>query len=288
MSISPTPAEGHDGLRRMQVVLSAAIAAVGSRYIIHPGDLAWWIHHVDPRKSGDSYWLWEDRGFVALEADENRFNAFTIPGEHIEPLIEWGQARLGGRASVEYVSSADTELEGLLEGSGYRVEPDEMTLFLRDLEGAPLSHTRLPAGWEMRPLLGEIEADARRRASHGAFQSRMDPDAHLDRYLRLMRSPVYDRERDLVVVSPQGRVASFLVWWPDPSGIAQLEPVGTDPEFQRQGFGKALMEYAFARMAAAGMSRVRVVTDDYRKDAMAFYPAAGFSPSVKLRSWKPA
>ena len=51
-----------------------------------------------------------------------------------------------------------------------------------------------------------------------------------------MRSPAYVAAHDLVVVAPDGRIAAFTVIWPDAeTSLAQFEPVGTDPDFQRIG-----------------------------------------------------
>jgi ribosomal protein S18 acetylase RimI-like enzyme len=116
----------------------------------------------------------------------------------------------------------------------------------------------------------------------------MGEDAHLERYLRFMRSPVYDPERDLVAVAPDGRIAAFMIWWPDRSGIAQIEPFGTHPDFQRRGVGKALIDYGRARMAEAGMHTIRVCTETTRTAAASFYPAAGFVEVGQLGWWRPA
>jgi ribosomal protein S18 acetylase RimI-like enzyme len=112
----------------------------------------------------------------------------------------------------------------------------------------------------------------------------MDPALHLERYLGFMRSPVYVPENDLVAVTPEGEVASFMVWWPDQSGIAQIEPFGTHPRFSRRGVGRALIHHGLGLMRAAGMSICRVVTDDYRP-ATAFYESVGFDDVGALRWW---
>jgi ribosomal protein S18 acetylase RimI-like enzyme len=96
---------------------------------------------------------------------------------------------------------------------------------------------------------------------------------------------VYEAERDLVAVTPEGRVASFMIWWPDPSGIAEIEPMGTDSAFQRMGVGRALMGYAFNRMRESGMTEVRVITEASRPEAVAFYTAVGFTRVADLRFW---
>ena len=112
-----------------------------------------------------------------------------------------------------------------------------------DLENTPIPEPDLPEGWVLRHLEGEHEANNRRAASHAAFQSTMTDEDHLNRYLKFMRSPVYDSERDLVAVAPDGRIAAFMVWWPDSTGVAQIEPFGTHTDFHRQGAGRALMYY---------------------------------------------
>lgn len=185
-------------LRRMQAILSAAIAHGGPRYVIHPGDLAWWAYHSDPGTDElISYWLDEDQGFVVLFRNHNEIAAFCVPGQSPLPLIEWGQHQLGPSAKVVVVSSADHALESELEEKGYEVAGIDGPIFIHELtheDVAPVS----PSGFTLRSLTGEKEADQRRRASHAAFKSTMDPADHLERYLRLMRSPVYEAERDLV------------------------------------------------------------------------------------------
>ena len=274
-----------DAFSLMQQILSRNLELGGPRYSIHPGDLAWWVHHPDPRRQADtSYWLDGESGFVELGGHDGEVVAFSIHGHSPMGLITWGLERLGSGAHVGLISNLDHELQSELEGAGMRPSDDVGPLFIRDLK-APIPEPDLAQGWSLRSLRGEVEADNRRAASHAAFESTMEPDAHLQRYLRFMRSPVYDAERDLVAVSPDGRIASFMVWWPDPSGIAQIEPMGTDPAFHRQGIGRALMAFALNRMRRAGIDQVRVITDLYREDAIAFYRATGFEDVARLRNW---
>jgi len=269
----------------MQAILSAALATGGPRYVFHPGDLAWWVHHSDPRTDeAVSYWLDADLGFAVLDANNQEIFAFSLPDQSPIPLLEWGQERLGPETLIGYVSTADRALESELEARGYEATRVSGPIFTRRLtadDPTPIP----PSGFTLRPMNGEEDADRRRRASHAAFRSTMDPAQHLERYLRFMRSPVYEAERDLVAVNPDGRVASFMIWWPDPSGIAEIEPMGTDPDFQGMGVGRALMRYAFHRMRESGMTEVRVITEARRPDAVAFYTALGFTHVADLRFW---
>lgn len=273
-------------LPRMQEILSEALAESDGRYTIHPGDLAWWMWHDDPRYPDTvSYWLQPGVGFVVIDARSGEINVFATEAQNRLPLLDWAQRRLGGRGEVGCVADSDVGLIDHLAARSYR--PSRTSdLYQWDLSSEPPAPS-LADGWELRPLRGREEADARRRASHSAFRSTMDAQAHLDRYLRFMSSPVYERDRDLVAVSPHGEIGSFMVWWPDRSGIAQIEPFGTHSDFQRQGIATALIRYGLSRMRAAGMVTARVVTDDYREDANAFYKSAGFDLIDQVRSYSP-
>jgi ribosomal protein S18 acetylase RimI-like enzyme len=166
-------------------------------------------------------------------------------------------------------------------------DPSEISAYRSyecDLEGKPIPEPAVPDGWALRHVRDESEANSRRGASHAAFESTMDPSMHVDRYLGFMRSPIYDPERDLVAVAPDGTIVSFMVWWPDVSGIAQIEPFGTHPDFHRRGVGRALIHYGLTRMRAGGMRLARVCTDDDRL-ATAFYESVGFDDVGRLRWW---
>jgi len=272
--------------QRLRTILSMILDHGGPRYAIHPGDLAFWVFHSHPQIDDPvTYWLDAERGFVILDAHEQQIAVFCIPHQSPIPLLEWASEQLGPDARFWYVSSEDEALVTDLEKAGYRDAGIDGPIFTCGLTANDVSR-RPHAGFTLRALAGEEEADARRHASHAAFKSTMDPAQHLERYLRFMRSPVYEAERDLVAVAPDGTIASFMIWWPDPSGIAQIEPMGTDPAFHRRGVGRALMEFAFSRMREAGMTEVRVITDEYRQDAVAFYSAVGFTRVADLRFWR--
>jgi ribosomal protein S18 acetylase RimI-like enzyme len=271
----------------VQSILSEGLAAQTDRYYIHPGDYAWWVYHDDPRyPDALSAWIQNDSGFVTIDSGgphENEITVFTLPGVDRMPLIRWAQRRLRDKGAVGWISDDDRELIVELEADGY--EPDDVNRSYQwDLTGE-LPKQHLPAGWALRAVTGEPEADSRRAASHGAFESTMPSALHLQRYLDFMRSPVYVPEHDLVAVSPSGEIASFMVWWGDESGVAQIEPFGTHPDYQRQGVGRALIYHGLEEMRAAGMHTCRVVTDEPR-EATAFYTGVGFTDVGRIRWWR--
>lgn len=282
--LAPGVRPSHDELDVMYDILSEGVGSGGDRYYIHPGDLSWWRYHGDPRfPDHDTYWVQGDSAFVVIDSrPPGEINVFARPGVDRLPLMRWAQRRLGGEGEFAWVSESDRELVGFLESEGYeRVHIDRS--YRWDLTGV-LPEPAVPDGWALRSVRGEDEANERRRASHAAFESTMPEAMHLQRYLDFMRSPVYMAERDLVAVAPDGRIASFMVWWGDETGVAQIEPFGTHPDHHRKGLGRALLYHGLRQMKTAGMHTCRVVTDDER-EATSFYEGVGFEDAGRLHWW---
>ena len=276
-------AHGRD-LPQMRAILSAGISGSDGHYSAHPGDLNWWTYHGDPRVNM-THWIQPDHAVLVLDESGTEINVFVAPPNSPIDLIKWSQRRLLGVAEVGWVDDDDRQLVTYLQDDDYEVVHTERN-YEWDLESRDPPTPEPPDGWTLRVLIGESEADSRRVASHAAFKSTMSQAMHLERYLRFMRSPVYEPDRDLVAVAPDGTIGAFMIWWPDHSGIAQIEPFGTHPEFHRQGIGRSLMYYGLRQMKEAGISTVRVGTGEERLDATAFYEGVGFEVVGRLRWWK--
>ncbi len=276
-----------DDMGLIRSILSSGLRTETGRDYIHPGDYAWWVYHDDPRHPDHfSTWIQNDSGLMIIDSLEpNEVNVFARPGVDRTPLIRWAQRRLDGKGEIGSVADSDQELESVLESQGY-APVFTYRKYQWDLS-ADLPEPDVPEGWTLRHLRGEEEANDRRAASHAAFESNMPDAMHLQRYLGFMRSPEYVPERDLVAVDPDGRIASFMVWWADDSGVAQIEPFGTHPDYQRRGIGRALIYHGLRQMKAARMHTCRVLTDDWRP-ATDFYEAVGFTGAGRVRTWKKA
>ena len=114
----------------------------------------------------------------------------------------------------------------------------------------------------------------------------MDATEHTDRYVAFMRSHAYDGERDLVAIAPDGRVAGFTIYWPDTElSLAEFEPVGVDPDFQRLGIARSLIAIALERLRDSGIRRARVTTNGSNAAAIACYLACGFEITDHIAWW---
>jgi ribosomal protein S18 acetylase RimI-like enzyme len=153
---------------------------------------------------------------------------------------------------------------------------DDMVYLTRSLAD-PIPASVLPDGYGVRTVEGEQEVQKRAAASHAAFRSRLTFEQYWPRYLSFMQSPVYESGRDMMVVAPDDRCAAFCIYWLDPvNRVGLFEPVGTHPDFQRKGLGKAMMLETLRRMRGRGMTTAAVCAEEHNPAAVALYTSAGF------------
>ena len=76
---------------------------------------------------------------------------------------------------------------------------------------------------------------------------------------------------------PDGTLAGFCVGWHEPArGVAQLEPVGVHPRYQRRGLSRALLTEMLHRLKVRGASVAIADTELDQTAARAAYDAVGF------------
>jgi ribosomal protein S18 acetylase RimI-like enzyme len=237
-------------------------------------------------------------GWSLLSPDWRTFDVFVRPelrGRALEAkIMMWAEERLrhtvqslgGEEIRKMWVNENDALRIRWLEMRGFTRTDEFMWAMLRSLD-EPLPETRLPQGYHVRSVDGEGEVCARSAASHGAFGSSLAFEEYLPRMLRFMRSPVYRGDQDLVTVAPDGRFASFCIVWPDPvTKVGLFEPVGTHPDFQRKGLGKAVVVEGLRRLKARGMKQAIVCAEHDNPAARKLYESAGFRAIHKLHTFK--
>jgi mycothiol synthase len=144
----------------------------------------------------------------------------------------------------------------------------------------------LAEGYTIRALGDMDEHPARSWVSWKAFH----PDEPDDRYggfawyRNVQRAPLYSRDLDLVVVAPNGDHAAFCtIWFDDVTRTAAFEPVGTHPDHQRRGLGKAIMTEGLRRIQKIGATLAAV--GSYSEAAGVLYASVGFTEYDLSEPW---
>ncbi len=297
--IQPRPYQDERDLERMLSLLAGGRQADNDTYYVHTGDLKWWLFYTTSERWQDIF-LWEQdsggdlHGWALLSPEWRFFDVFVQPGLHGSPQAEamfaWAEqatarivAKAGGKEiRTMWISEEDDAEIDLLQKRGFILSADFMRLMARPLEGAILE-PGLPEGYRLRHVAGEHELENRAAAQYAAFENTMPFDAYSQRYLRFMRSPVYTPDLDIVATAPDGRIAAFCIVWPDAlSRVGLFEPVGTHPEFQRKGLGRAVVYEGLRRLRATGMQTAIVCAVSDNPAAYHLYESAGFRSIQKI------
>lgn len=292
--------EPADLIPMRQLLMAGTQAKIPASYM-HPGCLDWDTHYSpDEQENRRNLRLWErmDEGQPTLEAWamfwrlEGTFDLFVSPALHGTPLhaivmdeyVAWAEERAheaGAKAVSPFWAIAhDTVLVRLMQERGFEIVPVDVPapLFERTLDELP--PLKLPDGFTVQGVRTLDDGRLRASVTHGSHGSKDDLESHFAEYAKFIGSAVYDGERDLFVRSSDGRGASACtIWFDSVNGVGLFEPVGTHPDFQGKGLGKAVMTEGLHRMKAAGMTRAVVGFDPNNAAALALYTSMGFSAS---------
>lgn len=170
----------------------------------------------------------------------------------------------------------DAKRLAFLEENGFRLcgRFSEVNM-LRSLD-EPIPALTVPAGFQVREV-AEIEAPLRAAAHREVWLPWSDGNLSNDDYARFMQMPGYQRDLDLVTVTPEGVFAAAVTGWLDPvNRIGDLGEVGTLPAYRRQGLMRPALLECLRRMQAHGMERACVSTGVENWPAIRLYESIGF------------
>ena len=243
--------------------------------------------------------VWEDargqmQGFAMLWR-RRREDAYLVLERFVQPdlatdaltgaMLAWGvqraQAIANERAAAITLYAAKLNLATLpdthLEAQGFRPvvpNPEQYAVyFSRSLDTA-VPPPQLPEGYAIRPLQPtEIQA----------FQSIYDFAAvNSEHWHETLTSDEYEH---LVVVNPAGLLVAYCEysicraeWEKSDIKIGWINYVGTIPEEQRKGLGKAVLSASLNRLQNWGTEMVQLVTINTNSPAIKLYYATGFIP----------
>jgi mycothiol synthase len=212
-------------------------------------------------------------------------------------IIDWGIStfkQLKDEGKVKRGDSLDTNCDerdtlriDRLKFSGF-VPQDLMTLHLSRSLLEPIPPVKLPAGFTIRPVAGEEEVDAIVALYHDAYGSnRMERDD----VLSIMRTTSYERELDLVAVSPEGRLAGLCTCNIEedlnkilPHKLGSTDPVLVHPDFQGLGLSRALICRAWELLRSRGIEVAELGTSSHNEKGIAAFTKTGYLIDAR-RQW---
>jgi mycothiol synthase len=288
----------------MLALLVEGRRAENGTYYVHPGDLRWWLFYTT-RKRWDDIYLWEGEdggllGWALLSPDWEAFDVFYRPGlrgsAEAAGMFAWAEGEIsrvacapgGNTIRTMWISARDEFLASLLEWRNF-TRAGVYQSHLVALLDKPLTAPVLPPGFRLRSCSGEVEVEKRAAVQYAAFGSSISYDRYCARFLRFMRSPAYHPELDIVIIAPDGRFAAFCICWFDPvHRVGLFEPVGTHPDFQRKGLGKAVLLEGLKRMQEHGMQSAIVGGMSDNPAASSLYESVGFQEQDRIVTYEKA
>ncbi len=286
-----------DDLRKMLDMLMQARAQTSDWRYWHVGELAFSFFmvacHLDPCEHIRLWHALDGRlaGFAILGEDPS-FDCQVLPQYEWcgveKAALSWAEGCLAEKRKtgaqewssdlVAWARQEDARRIDFLEQQGfhYRGEFAEVNM-LRSLE-EPVPEPTLPVGYQVRAFAGEDEIEEHAATQREVWQPWSVGNISAEDYALFMRLPCYQRELDVVTVSPQGMIAAYVTGWSDPlNKIGDFGPVGARPAYRRQGLTRAALLESLKRMKAQGMERVCVSTGISNEAARNLYESVGFS-----------
>ena len=257
----------------------------------HVGDLLWRMFSDGWFQPKQDIRLWFDGadhlvGFAWYYSRDQSLDVQIFPQNAAlaKEMYAWGEscllAEANGNGHKRLTAGAietDSQRIALLTDMGYEKQENFYIHYLRPLSSA-LSPHQLPPDFTICHL-NDGDVAAKVDLQRAAFRSSQMTEKI---YRGVRQAPGYIPELDLAVVTPDGRFAAFCVCWLDPvNRIGEFEPVGTHPDFQRQGLASAVIIAGMQRLQAFGANQAFVLSQGDNQAANALYQSLGFQAAMR-------
>ena len=208
---------------------------------------------------------------------------YQVHPEHaelIDEVINWFDATAAGLERAVTACAGDEFALKRWAAHGYQPDADALgdtgswtQLNERDL--AEVETPVLPDGYRFRT--------ADEAGPEAAVQAHLDawfPSTYsAESYEAVRKTAGYRGDLHVLVEAPDGTMAASAIMWLDEANkSAEFEPVGTHPDYRRQGLGRALILHGLHRARAAGATHATVACKGApgRPAARGLYYSVGF------------
>ncbi len=235
--------------------------------------------------------LWENYGkIVALANPEEKNHYFIQINPEYEKLesqiveqIE-NKCKTNNSDTASIISLEDNIIrEEVLTNNGFEKGSIYGILRMRPIK-EPIRDYKLPEGYRICPVQPEkdfknIAAAVRVVFGHGEWFT--------DKILYNIASySFYRPDLDLIAVTPDEEIASFLTFRVDPDiRVAELEPMGTHPDHRRKGLAKALISEGLKQLMSYDPTLIFIGGAANTVEANRLYEVTGFTEKILLYHW---
>jgi len=288
--------ETESDLQQMQGLLMEARSRTDDWRYRHVGELTFGVFmvacHLNPQ---EHIRLWHD--------DEGKLVGYAVLGEdpsfdwQVLPEVEWSgietEAMAWAETFLTELRKRDAKQWGGSLVSGARQDNGRRRVFLgqhgfrysgefaevnmlRSLD-EPIPDSVLPSGCQVRAVAEAGDIPNRAAAHREVWQPWTDGNVSDEDYACFMQLPGYNRDLDVVTVTPDGVIAATVNGWIDPvNRIGNFGQVGALPACRRRGLTRAALLEGLRRMRARGMDRVCISTGVSNVPAIRLYKSIGF------------
>ncbi len=168
----------------------------------------------------------------------------------------------------------DKKRVSLLKKLGYQEIELYGDLQVRAID-LPVPDCEIPDGFEITNAIMENDFEKYREVQSSVFSHCKVMTKKL--LMHYASASFYNSELDIVAVAPDGRFAAFCTVRIDPvSRIAELEPVGTHPDFRKLGLARAVVLEGLNRVQMYNPSVICIPGAAASESARKLYESVGF------------
>jgi RimJ/RimL family protein N-acetyltransferase len=285
--LSQRQASGLEYLQLVTTLLQGARRATPTGGLWEAADFQWWWRRDQHGESARQvFWLDHDTpaaaAAVIITDWGTHFGCEVIAPDlgHADVLVAAWPAALGQMGKIARpvemtIRDDDLALIDAATAAGFEATGEVAVSTWMPAAARP-NQTRLEDGFKLA-----ARSDAPTRPHH--MIQRSGPQVAE----RLGECSLYRPELDLAVYAPNGEVAAYGLFWPDPvTEVGLVEPMRTEDKYQGMGLARHVLAAGLDRLAELGCSRLKVTYIVGNEASRRLYLGAGFRPDSTSRTYR--